>query len=354
MCIWRLVVPHDVAIGWDIGGAHLKMAIATSHESVHDVHQVACPLWLGIEHLNQSIHELSKYFPSTISKHAITMTGELADVFPNRTQGIDSIVKAMEQSLDNSELYFYAGDNGLVKKNKISTLYTAIGSANWLVSANFVAMRLKDALFIDIGSTTTDIIRIDDHRVNYDGYTDAERLYSRELVYCGAVRTPLFALCKSAPIDSKFIPIINELFSNSADVYRLTNELPDHADMGTTPDGQSKSKEDSARRIARMFGFDSANVQLWETVAEYIREQQIQMILNACRKQVATSMQANSVPIVGAGVGRFLAKQIARRMNRPYIDFNELIHFDSQETEISAADCAPATAVACLAMSNPQ
>jgi uncharacterized hydantoinase/oxoprolinase family protein len=44
-------------------------------------------------------------------------------------------------------------------------------------------------VFIDIGSTTTDLVRFGDGRVQNQGYTDGERLRSKELVYTGAIRT---------------------------------------------------------------------------------------------------------------------------------------------------------------------
>ena len=69
-----------------------------------------------------------------------------------------------------------------------------IASANWHASAALVALKLRDALFIDIGSTTTDIIPVVAGRVAAVGYSDAERLASGELVYTGMTRSFVMAL----------------------------------------------------------------------------------------------------------------------------------------------------------------
>jgi hypothetical protein len=52
-------------------------------------------------------------------------------------------------------------------------------------------------------------------------------------------------------------------------------------------------------------------------------------------------------PVIGAGVGRFLAKELARRLRQPYLSFAALIDAAPAVAEM-AADCAPAAAVALL------
>ena len=54
---------------------------------------------------------------------------------------------------------------------------------------------------------------------------------------------------------------------------------------------------------------------------------------------------ALDAPIIGAGIGRFIAKTCAQRLVRPYQDFHQLT--DSLDTAVS--DHAPAVAVALLA-----
>ena len=338
-------------VGWDIGGAHIKVAVANTADSIAQVCQLACPLWLGLDRLQESIFTIKKNFELSNFPHAVTMTGELVDHFSSRKDGVDKLVKEIENNLEGAEVSYFAGDKGFVCAEQAILAHKEIASANWLASATYIATQVKDALFIDIGSTTSDIVRINNHKVIFDGYTDVERLYARELVYCGVVRTPIFALCKSAPIKDKFIPIINECFANTADVYRLTQELPTHADMGETLDGRNKDVNCSATRLARMFGHDAdiKELDMWLDVARYIREQQLQLVINACRKQLSKLSQPLNIPIIGAGVGRFLIKEVAHRLNRRYIDFENLCKYKNTNDEISVGDCAPAASVACLA-----
>ena len=340
----------DNVFGWDIGGAHIKVAVASSADRITQVQQLPCPLWLGVDQLHAVIKTLQDMFDFSKAAHAITMTAELVDHFKSREEGVLTLVKTLPHHLKTTNISYFAGPRGLVNAVDATHLHADIASANWLASANYIATHMRDALFIDIGSTTSDVMVIKDHGVKVAGYTDAQRLYAQELVYCGVVRTPVFALCKAAPVAGKFIPIINEYFANAADVYRLTQELPGYADMSDTLDGRDKDAAYSAMRLARMFGHDATSEELarWRVVAEYVREQQLQVVINACRKQLSMTPLALNAPIVGAGVGRFLVKEIALRLNCPYIDFDRLLGHENSENALSTGDCAPAVAVACL------
>ena len=60
-------------VGWDIGGAHLKLA-HVSNGIVMDVRQMPCALWQGVDRLAAAIDEALHGFPRT-DRHALTMTG---------------------------------------------------------------------------------------------------------------------------------------------------------------------------------------------------------------------------------------------------------------------------------------
>lgn len=356
-------------IGWDIGGAHVKIAIA-NNQTISQVQQLPCPLWKGIDQLSACIssveQSVSKSVVTTADKninfnqyeHAITMTGELVDHFVDRKQGVLAIIEEMSDKLhasnDNSKVQYYAGTDGFVNTQQAIASYKNIASANWLASVNYAASKISNALFIDIGSTTTDIVEVRDNKATFTGYTDEQRLIEKELVYCGVVRTPVFAIHKSAQVKGQQIPVINEYFSNMADVYRLTDELPAHADLSDTLDGCDKDMSSSAIRLARMFANDAKQdeLEVWREVAKQIRNSQVQMIKDACRHQFMKKNVPLTTPIIGAGVGRFLVKDLASQLGRDYVDFDDLFETISLTQGFGVGDCAPAASVACLASSS--
>ncbi len=333
-------------IGWDIGGAHVKAALLDDADKVVGVLQLACPLWRGLEHLEQAVDTVLQQFGNP-ARHAVTMTGELADIFPNRHQGVLRICQIMQQKLPQAELNIYAGEHGFIAPLQVENMTASIASMNWLASAQFAAQQCRNGVFVDIGSTTTDIVALRDGKAQPQGRTDAERLTSEELVYSGVVRTPVMAVVQRVPFNGQMQRVVAEHFATLADVYRLTGALPEQHDMSDTADGAGKTQLDSARRLARMVGRDveDALMLAWQALAHYIARAHAQDIAAAIKR---VSGEADATPLIGAGAGRFVVKQIAKMLKRDYVDFSDLVIGADNEKDWAAV-CAPAYAVARLA-----
>ena len=80
-----------------------------------------------------------------------------------------------------------------------------VAAANWLASALAVAAVYPDALVIDVGSTTADVIPIAAGQVVAAGRTDLDRLLAGELVYTGALRTNLAAIAPRVPVQRRLL-----------------------------------------------------------------------------------------------------------------------------------------------------
>ncbi|BBA35325.1 predicted sugar kinase of the RNAseH/HSP70 fold [Methylocaldum marinum] len=341
-------------IGWDIGGAHLKAVALNGAGEIVAVLQEPCPLWLGLDRLHDAMNRILNVFaPGPGCRHALTMTGELVDFFENREQGVLALVQATTQCCSQNSVRVFAGPDGFLDPMAITAESAPkIASANWLASALWVAANVRDALFVDIGSTTTDIAPICGHRVRTRGYTDFERMRYDELIYCGVVRTPAMALADRAPFEGEWVGIMAEHFATAADVYRLCGELPDYADQAPAADGGEKTVRGSARRLARLFGRDaeSASLKQWRRAARFFRERQLAKLHSALDCQLSRGLMDDDAPLIGAGVGRFLVRELAGRLGFPYKDFSELFSMVTPQNDFYASDCAPAAAVACLAM----
>ena len=339
-------------IGWDIGGAHLKMAHIDSSGRVISASQFPAPIWLGLDRLDASFAQAKKYFPQGLTNHSITTTAELSDIFIDRRSGLAELVHIISDTLNGEVIRFYGGNAGWIDIDHTGQYIYEIASANWHATASFVADRIKDGILIDIGSTTTDIIPFSQGRLLNQGYTDHERLSQCELVYTGIVRTPVMALVNTLPVNSKNVPVIPEHFATMSDVYRLLGKLQEEDDMMPTADGAGKSTFESARRLARMLAIDvdeSEPMEKWKKIATCIADAQQEKIVDAL-KTVASSMKANKITLVGAGAGRFLARQIAERDHYSYIDFEDILDAN-EEIKPLAARSAAAVAVAQLSRS---
>lgn len=339
-------------IGWDIGGAHVKAAVINNAGRIAAVYQQPCPLWKGLDQLQGSVNAIMQELAGSSYRHAITMTGELVDLFDSRDHGVKQIIQTMTELLPASELLVFAGRQGFLKSSQIEAgHYMSIASANWLASASFAAQKLGDGLFVDCGSTTTDILLLSGGQVLAEGHTDYQRLLSEELIYTGIIRTAVMAVTQTALDQGKKIGLMAEYFATMADVYRVTGELNDAHDQTDTADGAAKTVLASARRLSRMIGCDFYSDELprWQQFAQNIRAQQIQQIQCGCANRLSKHELLQDAPLIGAGVGRFLVKQIALNLGRPYLDFSDLLPVAEIQSGMTTADCAPAAAIAFLA-----
>jgi probable H4MPT-linked C1 transfer pathway protein len=338
-------------IGWDIGGAHVKAAVLNAQGEILNILQIACPLWKGLEYLEQAIQMILHSLEDASYLHCMTMTGELADCFTSRQQGVESIITCLHNLLPQQELLIYTSEFGFLSVPQIKASHTlSIASVNWLASSKLTATHCEQGLFVDIGSTTTDLLLIQQQQVLAIGYTDYARLVSGELVYTGVVRTAVMAIAQQAFFNGQTMGLMAEYFATMADVYRLTADLATVHDQADTADGADKSLLASARRLSRLTGyeFQTTDMHLWLAFAVQLKQLQKQKIWLACQRQLARLPIDKQQTLIGAGVGRFLLKEIALEHTLNYLDFNDFCKQAKLKSELDAADCAPAVAVAYL------
>jgi probable H4MPT-linked C1 transfer pathway protein len=279
-------------------------------------------------------------------RHAITMTGELCDAFPSRREGVAGLAAIAAKHLAPAALRLYAGRSGFVDPDEAASHAADTASANWHASAALLALKLPNALLIDIGSTTADLVPVVAGRVASFGYDDAERLAAGELVYTGMTRSFVMALASRAPFRGRWTPLMNEYFANSADVHRILGALCDGADKMPSPDGREKTVEASRARLARMIGReadDGAPLE-WDGLAAWFAEAQIREIVDAAFLRLSCHDLPAAAPVVAAGIGASVVGEVARRLGRSCLGFSSAIAAPAE-----AAQCAPAVAVALLA-----
>jgi probable H4MPT-linked C1 transfer pathway protein len=340
----------STTIGWDIGGAHLK-AVRAENGRIVAATQIPSPLRLGIASVSQATQ--AKATLGAADRHAVTMTGELADTFASRRDGVEALVAAVMSELDGAPVILYAGRAGFVPPEQAARHGEDIASANWHASAAFVAERQGTALFADMGSTTTDLVPTRNGLIAACGYSDAERLAAGELAYTGLVRSAIMSIVRHAPVDGQLTPLINEHFATMADVHRILHKLPDGADQMTTADGRDKSVAASRTRLARMVGRDAADDDAgWlDELARWFAEQQMRVVMDAAMLVLSRQNLPIEAPVVGAGIGTAVLEEVTQRLGRSYVTFEALLDV-APDARQWASHCAPAAALALLASSR--
>lgn len=372
-------MPERTVVGWDIGGAHAKACLLQDGE-VLDVMQWPCPLWLGMDRLDAVLQAARRRWTGLAgAQHAVTMTGEMVDLFADREDGVRKIAAELALALPASDssnadrsnaVHFFAGDEGWCRDVEVPALWNAIASANWLATARHAALRIGTGLLLDIGSTTTDLIAFRNGRILTASRTDAQRLACGELVYHGVVRTPLCAVAQR--IDWRGVPhnVMNELFATSADVYRLTGELNPAHDLHPSADNAAKDPDATRQRLARMIGLDrrDGSPAEWLDFARAWRARQVDVLGGDMRRVMEThGLAAQDAAIVSAGCGDFLVSDVVasamvgmagpRRAHRQVAYGHGVARMHANGGSAAIRDwaqvCAPCVAVATLFDMDP-
>jgi len=344
--------PRAPVLGWDVGGAHVKASL-TLGGRVREVAQWPAPLWQGLAHLDAAIDAARARWPRLDgAHHGVTMTAEMTDLFPDREAGVAALVDRIGARLGPATRFF-AGPAAWLTRTEAPGRWRDIASANWLATAHQIAARQPDALLADIGSTTTDLIPIRNGEPRPQGRSDADRLANGELVYVGVARTPLCALARQIDFGSRRYNVMNEFFATTADVFRLTGELDAEHDQHPAADGGDKDTTAICRRLARMIGMDARDAELaqWTAFAGHWREALLAEIATNITRVAREAELPAAAPVVGAGCGLFLARELAARIGRPFVPFHRVAGFDATATaEVGrwTDTCAPSVAVALL------
>jgi hypothetical protein len=218
-----------------------------------------------------------------------------------------------------------------------------IAAANWSASAALLAREIGDCLFVDMGSTTTDLIPIRARPLA--AKTDFLRLASGELVYMGLLRTGLACILPVARIRGHHVPLAPELFAIIADARLVLGHIDLDRYTCDTADGKDKSRSSSLRRLTRSVCADLEEI--GESGALAIAEQ-------ACTEQKRTLTEAMERQaerhglerVAAAGIGEWLIAEAANTLGIECILLSEL--YGSR-----ISDVFPAYAAARLLETDP-
>ena len=274
---------------------------------------------------------------------AVTMTAELADCYATKREGVGSVLDAFAAAFPGVEPWVY-GTDGVFRPSAAARKQPfRVAAANWMASAVVVARTYHDALFIDVGSTTTDIIPIVGGRVVARGKTDPARLRSGELVYTGALRTPICAIARWLPRNGGRSRVAAELFAIAADAHLWLGHIDLAGYTCDTPDGRGRSLSEAGARLARMVCADLEMLgrRAITEIAEGVTRRQVLQIASGIRQVVRRlGIRAPRLAVI-AGQGTFLADAAARTAGLATIHL-------ADRMGAAAARVAPALAVAHL------
>jgi len=302
--------PGRQTLGIDIGGANIKAATESG-----DCYAIAFAMWLRPDDLAAALIAMAKRF-AHCDAWAVTMTGEMADAYFDRPEGVQSIVAQTMRAAHATgidEVRFYSVDGCFIDAAAAVDHPDAVASANWHALALWIAQAIDSpALVIDVGSTTTDIIPIGPGEVTTESRTDFDRLVQGELVYVGGGRTPVCSLVSTLPLRGRPIPVMREVFATTDDCALVLGWCSEDADDKMTSDGGPRTIDAAVNRLARMVGLDHRGVTTAEAadIAIAVVNAATALIADAISKQ---SSQAARRWVVSGHTGDYFLSGLLSR-----------------------------------------
>ena len=292
--------------GFDIGGANTDLAIIDfENDEIKNIEVdfKYLPMWSNNDDLSQVLVELVENICqlSEIDAVGISMTAELVDAYDTKKEGVLDVAAKCEETF--SCPIAYVGVDGMLSSEEVKQNPIKAAAANWIATAQIATLISDNCIFIDTGSTTTDIIPVKNAGECATGRSDFDRLATGELVYSGTLRTNIASFVNTIEFNSKEYNVASELFAQTADVYRVLDLISEEDYVCDTFDGASKSKFDCAKRIARVLCADLDVLSMEDIVeiSELIHQKQIQQISEGLKKVLSAQ---NSDLIITTGLVR--------------------------------------------------
>jgi (4-(4-[2-(gamma-L-glutamylamino)ethyl]phenoxymethyl)furan-2-yl)methanamine synthase len=332
----------SAVLGWDIGGVNTKVArIDHNHPATPRVVSIAYELQRDLSALPSVLRSAADQLGATPhDQHGITMTAELSQAFRTKREGVAFVLDAMVSVFPSDRLHVYTVPGEFVSPEAARIRTLEVAASNWSATAHWVARRIPTCILIDVGSTTTDLIPIVEGELQTEGDTDPDRLLSGELVYTGAVRTPVEAVATRVPLWNGSAGVSAEAFARMGDVYVWLRWLDPENYTSPTPDGRPATREYAGERLARAVCADREMLDepAITGMATAFARAQSDLIADALRRLRQRHPLITSVVL--AGLGEFIGRAAAECSGLEVRSLTEQIG--------SAAITAPAFAVASL------
>ncbi|MBD3675966.1 MAG: H4MPT-linked C1 transfer pathway protein [Planctomycetaceae bacterium] len=324
-------------VGLDIGGANLKAAHIDG-ECLSE----PFPLWQHPEQLSAKLAELVSRLP-TSKTLAVTMTGELADCYISKTEGVLAILDAVEEMVEGRSIHVWNTAGEFVDVEVAREFPILVAAANWHALATWVGKLTPEgnALLVDIGTTTTDVIPLEDGFPVPLGRTDLERLQTGELEYTGSRRTILCSLAHTVPVGRNRCLVSSELFATTHDIYLWLGDTHEDASDTSTADGRPATREATRDRLCRLICADRHEVTDDDltNVCLFLKDVQKKRITGSIDR-VRGRMVGDCDQVILSGSGSFLAEEI----------FSQHAKFSSATLQSLSSIVSPAAAESACAV----
>ncbi len=330
-------------LGWDIGGVNIKVTHLKAAPDGPVIRNVCLPFELkhDPDSLAPTLTEAARAVGGAPGdRHAVTMTAELSQAFRTKREGVGFVLDALEVAFPEARLHVYTVEGRFLAPLEARTLPLSVGAANWSATARLVAQSIPTCILLDVGTTSADLIPIVNGQVVVQGHTDPARLLSGELVYTGALRTPVEAVAAQVPLWGGSAGVSADGFALIGDAHLWLGRLSPSDYTCRTPDGRPPTREFAGERLARAVcaDRDMLDDSALDAIAGALAYAQVRAVAAALERILKRWPVIHTAVV--AGLGDFIAVETAEAVGLDIVQLADRLG--------ESARTAPAAAVAWL------
>jgi len=336
-------------MGLDVGGANTKAAVIDVTPGGIEVKTAReyFPVWTkSRRELPELLFRMRSLLCSGVEPDCVcvTMTAELSDAYETKREGVNHVLSSVEEAFSGIDVYVVNCTAKLLDVDEARRRYMEVAAANWPATGWMIGKIFKDCIFIDVGSTTTDIIPVRGGVPCPEGKSDVERLISGELVFTGVLRTNVSAIVSKVPLRGRMCRVSSEKFALTADVHLVLGHILEEDYTCETADGRGRDAYHSMARIARAVCADVEEISQDDVlkIARHVYLKQLEQVVEGLEQVSSRNPDIDTVITVGLGED-FLAKRAAENLG-----FTR-IHSLKSMLGKKASENAPAVAAALMA-----
>jgi len=293
------------------------------------------PLWIkGKSGLEAKLQEIADKFSGRKYSVALCMTAELCDVYATKSEGVLHVVESVVKAFRRADHIFVVGvDLELHSPDEVSKDPLKYAATNWAANAWLASKLLDYGILVDMGSTTTSIVPVVEHRPVIWGLNDPEKLTCGELLYIGTLRTSVSDIVDKLPYKGRLAEVCHEKFASTGDVNLVLGKISPDIYITETFDGRGRSIEEAAARLARTVcaSLELMNLQEVIELARYVYEiivHKLTLTLILVRSRLAAQkVDLDKVKLVTAGLGEKIIKEAGIRAGfREILSVDDIVH----------------------------
>jgi len=153
-------------------------------------------------------------------------------------------------------------------------------------------------------------------------------MFTKELLYTGCSRTPIYAHISEIMLRNKIYRIIPEGFSSMSDINIILGNLNKRDVYSKSSDGSNHSLLQSYKRVSRSFGFDydRSKRNLIYSLCLKIYDIQFKLIDKTLSFHSEKYFKNSNFVVIGLGLGSKIIRNMCNKNRYDYLDIRDILN----------------------------